>query len=353
MDASDAIRVNSLVLFDFSISVLMTLGVENRDAGIWAESMMDASLRGIDSHGVLVLPIYASILEAGGIKPRASLEILSDEGATLLLDGGDGIGAVIATQAMELAMERAQRFGVAFVGVRNSSHFGTAGYYAMKALDKDMIGMALTNAGPQLSAWGGKSKVVGSNAMGVAVPAGEEFPVIFDIAMGASAAAKIFLAAERGERIPVDWMRDKTGQPTDDPKAFFEGGVLQPFGQHKGYGLGLVVDALTGVLSGGLFSTGVGQFAARPSEPVGVCQSFGALDIKRFIPVSQFKERMDEMIRNVKESEPLEEVGRVYLPGEQGLLTREDRLKNGIPLHNKLIGDLRALAKRLSIESPC
>ena len=189
--------------------------------------------------------------------------------------------------------------------------------------------------------------------MGVAVPAGEEFPIVFDIAIGASAAAKIFLAAERGERIPMDWMRDKAGQPTNDPKAFFDGGVLQPFGKHKGYGLGLVVDALTGVLSGGLFSTQIGQFAAKPSEPVGVSQSFGALDIKRFIPVDQFKERIDEMIRNVKGSEPLEGVDRVYLPGEQGLLTREDRLKNGIPLHAKLISDLRALAKRLTIESPC
>jgi LDH2 family malate/lactate/ureidoglycolate dehydrogenase len=353
MNASDEIRVNSQVLSDFSISVLTTLGVENRDAGIWADSMIDASLRGIDSHGVLVLPIYASILEAGGIKPRASLEILSDDGATLLLDGGDGIGAVIATQAMTLATERAQRFGVGFVGVRNSSHFGTAGFYAMKALVKDMIGMALTNAGPQLSAWGGKSKVIGSNALGAAVPAGEEFPIVFDIAIGASAAAKIFLAAERGERIPIDWMRDKEGRPTDDPKAFFDEGVLQPFGKHKGYGLGLVVDALTGVLSGGLFSTRVGQFAARPSEPVGVCQSFGALDIRRFIPVAQFKERMDEMIRNVKGSEPLEGVDRVYLPGEHGLLTREDRLKNGIPLHAKLISGLRALAKRLTLQSPC
>jgi len=353
MISSGEIRLSSQQLFDFSKSVLTNLRVKNSDADIWAASIIDASLRGIDSHGILVLPIYAAILEAGGINPHASLEVLSDQGATLLLDGGHGIGAVMASRAMELAIERAGQYGVAFVAVSNSSHFGTAGYYGMKALAQDMVGLALTNAGPQLSAWGGRSKVVGSNAMGIAAPSGQEFPIVFDIAIGASAAAKIFLAAERGERIPMDWMIDKAGHPTDDPKAFFDGGVLQPFGKHKGYGLGVIVDVLTGVLSGGLFSTQVGQFAAKPAEPVGVCHSFGALDIKRFIPVDQFKKRLDEMIRNVKGSESLQGVDRVYLPGERGFLTREDRLKNGIPLHAKLAGDLRNLASRLAIESPC
>lgn len=353
MSAAAEIRASSQVLLDFSITALTRLGVETVDAAVWADSIIDASLRGIDSHGILVLPIYAAILEAGGIKPHATVETLSDQGQTVLLDAGDGIGAVVASRAMELALERAGRFGLAFVAVRNSSHFGTAGYYAMKAVAKNMVGMALTNAGPQLSAWGGHSKVIGSNALGIATPGGEEFPLVFDIAMGASSAAKIFLAAQRGERIPTDWMRDKMGEPTDDPRAFFDGGILQPFGKHKGYGLGLIVDVLTGVLSGGLFSTRVGQFAARPQEPVGVCHSFAALEIERFIPIAEFNRRMDEMIRNVKASQPLEGVERIYLPGERGFLEREDRLKNGVPLHSKLVEDLRTLAKRLSIEPPC
>lgn len=352
MSRPNEIIVSEQALLMFCISVLTKLGVSKEHSSIWAEGLIEASLRGVDSHGILVLPIYASILEAGGIRRDAKIEVLAHSGSTVLLDGGGGIGSVIATHAVELAVERAGQTGLGFVAVKNSNHFGTAGHYAMKSLNRNMIGLALTNAAPQISAWGGRSKVIGSNAMAIAVPAGEELPVVLDIAIGASSAAKIFLAAEKGEQIPTDWMIDKDGRPTDNPQVFFDGGVIQPFGKHKGYGLGLIVDVLTGVLSGGLFSTSVERFSANPSEPLGICHSFAALDIKRFIPVNQFKKRMDEMIRNVKRSEPLEGVDRVYLPGERGFLTREDRLKNGIPLHAKLAIDLKRLAARLAVEIP-
>jgi LDH2 family malate/lactate/ureidoglycolate dehydrogenase len=296
--------------------------------------------------------MYAAMLEAGGIKVDAPLEPIRDEGPTLLLDGGEGIGAVIANRAMDLALERAHEFGLSFVSVRNSNHFGMAGFYAAKSLERDMIGAAFTNAGPAIAAWGGKTKVIGSNAMAVALPADQELPIVLDLAIGASAAAKIFVAAEKGERIPTDWMIDRNGQPTDDPRQLFEGGVLLPFGKHKGYGLGLIVDVLTGVISGGLFSTSVKGFGRDMSEPLGVCQSFCALDIARFIAVDQFKRRIDEMISNVKRSERLEGVERVYLPGEKGFLTRQDRKQNGIPLWSKLVEDLKQLSERLSIELP-
>jgi LDH2 family malate/lactate/ureidoglycolate dehydrogenase len=277
---------------------------------------------------------------------------VSDSGALLLLDGGGGIGPVIANRAMELALERARQFGVSFVVVRNSNHFGIGAYYAEKSLAQEMVGAAFTNAGPALAAWGGKSRVIGSNVIAIAVPAGEERPVVFDAAIGAAAGAKIFLAGERGERIPSDWMLDRDGSPTDDPKALLNGGVILPFGKHKGYGLGVLVDVLTGVISGGLFSNYVGQFAQDMSRPLGVCHSFAALDIRRFISIDQFKNRMDEMIRNVKKSEKREGVDRIYLPGERGLLTSEDRRRNGIPLHSKLITDLRRLGQRLSVSVP-
>jgi LDH2 family malate/lactate/ureidoglycolate dehydrogenase len=296
--------------------------------------------------------MYAAMLEAGGIKVDAPLEPIRDEGPTLLLDGGEGIGAVIANRAMDLALERAHEFGLSFVSVRNSNHFGMAGFYAAKSLERDMIGAAFTNAGPAIAAWGGKTKVIGSNAMAVALPADQELPIVLDLAIGASAAAKIFVAAEKGERIPTDWMIDRNGQPTDDPRQLFEGGVLLPFGKHKGYGLGLIVDVLTGVISGGLFSTSVKGFGRDMSERQGVCHSFCALDIARFIAVDQFKRRIDEMISNVKRSERLEGVERVYLPGEKGFLTRQDRKENGIPLWSKLVEDLKQLSERLSIELP-
>lgn len=346
------IRVGEQELREFSIAVFERLGVAADDAVIWANVLLETSLRGVDSHGILVLPMYGEMLRAGGINVEGTLEFIEDRGPTLLLDGNNGIGQVIAKRAMDLALERAQQFGISLVTVRNSNHFGMAGFYAAQSLAKDMIGMALTNAGPALAAWGGKSKAIGSNAMAIAVPAGKELPIIFDSAIGAAAAARIFVAAEKGERIPRGWMIDREGRPTDDPRVLFDGGVLLPFGEHKGYGLGLIVDSLTGVLSGGLFGTGVGGFGRDMSQPLGICHSFGALDISRFIAIDQFKHRMDKMIQEIKRSELRPGFDEIYLPGQKGFLTRMDRLAEGIPLWGKLAKDLVELAKKVDIAPP-
>jgi L-2-hydroxycarboxylate dehydrogenase (NAD+) len=346
------IRIPDVSLRRFCTGVLERLGVSTKDAEVWSGIIVETSLRGVDSHGILVLPLYAQMLEAGGIKVDAQLEVVNDHGPTVLLDGGHGIGAVIADSAMSLALERARQFGISYVAVRNSNHFGAAGFYAAKSLNHDMIGLAFTNAGPAIAAWGGRSKVIGSNAFAVAVPSGEELPIVFDTAIGAAAAAKIFVAAEKGERIPTDWMIDRAGHPTDDPTALFSGGVMLPFGKHKGYGIGVIVDVLTGVLSGGLFSTAVRGFGRDLSEPLGVCHSFCALDIERFMPLDQFKSRIDHMIREIKGSEPLAGVERVYLPGEKGFLTWKERKELGIPLWGKLLDDLRKLSQQLNVEFP-
>ncbi|HEY6331290.1 MAG TPA: Ldh family oxidoreductase [Blastocatellia bacterium] len=336
----------------FCEAVFMTLGVESADAQVWADALMEASLRGIDSHGVLVLPMYAAMIEAGGIVASSRIETIYDGGATVLLDGKGGIGFVISARAMDLALERAASFGISFITVRNSNHFGAAGYYAMKSLPRDMVGIALTNASPALPAWGGKTRVIGSNAMAVAVPSGRKFPIVYDIAIGAAAGAKVFLMGQKGKAIPDDWMIDKEGRPTNDPGALFDGGLILPFGGHKGYGLGIILDVLSGVISGGLFSTQVPGFAQDMAKPLGACHTFMAIDVSRFLPVDEFKSRVDEMVRNIKASSPVEGIERVYLPGERGFLTREDRLKNGIPLHRKLAQDLCTLAARLSIHQP-
>ncbi|HUE81521.1 MAG TPA: Ldh family oxidoreductase [Pyrinomonadaceae bacterium] len=350
--SNSEIRVGEQELREFCIAVFRRLGVTEEDAAVWADVLLETSLRGVDSHGILVLPMYAEMLVAGGINVQGRPEVIDDRGPTLLLDGNCGIGQVIAKRAMDLALERAQQFGLSLVTVRNSNHFGMAGYYAAQGLGHDMIGLALTNAGPALAAWGGKSKVIGSNAMAIAVPAGTEFPIIFDSAIGAAAAARIFVAAEKGDRIPADWMLNREGEPTDDPRMLFEGGVLLPFGEHKGYGLGVIVDSLTGVLSGGLFGAGVGGFGRDMSQPLGICHSFGALDISRFIPVDHFKNRMDEMIREIKRSQLRPGFSQIYVPGERGFLTRQERSAQGIPLWGKLARDLTDLAKRMNIAPP-
>jgi LDH2 family malate/lactate/ureidoglycolate dehydrogenase len=353
MDSSHTIRVDHGELEGFCMAVFERLGVAPNEAAIWADVLVQTSLRGVDSHGILVLPMYAAMIEAGGIKVASQLKIISDAGPTTVLDGGHGIGQVIASQAMDMALDRAQQFGLSLVTVRNSNHFGRAGFYAAKSLSRDMLGMAVTNAGPALAAWGGKTRVIGSNALAIAVPAGKELPIIFDTAAGAAAAAKIFVAAERGERIPADWMLDRDGKPTEDPNALFAGGMLLPFGKHKGYGFGVIMDVLTGVLSGGLFGANVRGFGRDMSEPLDVCQTFCALNIENCLPASDFKARMDEMIAGIKRSEPIEGVDRVYLPGEQGFITAAERKAHGIPIWEKLAQDLRSLAHRLSVALPC
>jgi LDH2 family malate/lactate/ureidoglycolate dehydrogenase len=352
MPDSDGVLVESEALRAFTLAVFAKLGVTPEHASVWADALIETSLRGIDSHGILVLPIYASMIEAGGVRLDSRTETVADTGATVLLDGGFGIGFVVAETAMNLALDRAGQFGLSFVSVRNSNHFGTAAYYVMKSLPKDMIGFALTNASPALPAWGGKTRVIGSNAMGVAIPAGEELPIVFDAAIGEAAGAKIFLKAQKGEPIPSDWILDKQGNPTEDPKALMDGGMILPFGKHKGYGIGMILDVLTGVISGGLFSTFISDFGRNLSEPLGVCHSFAALDIRRFIPVPEFKSRIDQMIRNIKRSETREGVDQVYLPGERAFLTYRQRQQTGIPVHSRLIADLRALAQKLSLEPP-
>ena len=352
MDSSHTIRIHHDEVKSFCMAVFERLGVRPQDAAIWADVLVQTSLRGVDSHGVLVLPMYAAMIEAGGIKVSSQIEIMNDSGPTVVLDGRHGIGQVIAKQAMEMALDRAQQFGLSLITVRNSNHFGRAGFYAAKSLSRDMLGMAVTNAGPALAAWGGKTKVIGSNALAIAVPAGKELPIVFDTAAGAAAAAKIFVAAERGERIPADWMLDRDGNPTEDPNALFTGGVLLPFGKHKGYGFGVMMDVLTGVLSGGLFGTHVRGFGRDMSEPLGVCQTFCALKIENFLPAIEFKGRRDEMIAEIKRSEPIKGVDRVYLPGEQGFITAAEREAHGIPIWEKLARELRSLAQRLSLASP-
>jgi LDH2 family malate/lactate/ureidoglycolate dehydrogenase len=352
MDSSNAIRVSHDTLNSFCTAVFERVGVATEDAALWADVLVQTSLRGVDSHGLLVLPMYAAMVEAGGIDVNATLNIVSDSGPTMVLDGSNGIGQVIADRAMDLALARAQKFGLSFLTVRNCNHFGMAGFYAAKSLSHNMIGMAVTNSGPAVAAWGGKTKVIGSNAMAIATPTGQEWPIIFDTASGAAAAAKVFVAAERGEQIPGDWVIDKNGRPTEDPHALFAGGALLPFGKHKGYGLGVMMDVLTGVLAGGLFATQVRGFGRDMSKSHGVCQSFCALKIENYIPIDEFKARMDEMIAGIKKSELMEGVDRVYLPGEKGFVTAAERRVSGIPLWEKLVRDLRALAARLSIDSP-
>ena len=245
------LKVPADKLLKFCSACFGKLGLPSQNARLTAENLIFANLRGVDSHGVIRLKIYADRLRAGGFKVDRKPQVVCEQAASAVMDAQHGVGQIAAMAAMKLAIAKAQQAAVAVVGVRNSNHFGAAAFYAMQAVGHCMIGMAATNAGPTMAPSGGREARLGNNAFAVAVPAGKYPPLVLDMATGAVAWGKIFVAQQEKRKIPTTWALDKHGVPTDDPNAAAHQGLIQPFGGYKGYGLSLLLDILTGVLSGG------------------------------------------------------------------------------------------------------
>src|SRR5215471_12442275 len=309
------ILVSHRKLFAFCRCSFERLGLSAADARIVAENLLFANLRGVDSHGVIRMKIYADRLRAGGFKAKARPKVISDEPSAALLDARHGVGQVAAMAAMKLAISKAKRTGAAVVSVRNSSHFGASAFYAMRALESGMIGVAATNAGPTMAPTGGREGRLGNNAVAIAVPAEEFPPIVLDMATGAVAWGKIFVAQQEKRKIPLTWALDKEGNPTDDPNAAAHQGLIQPFGGYKGYGLSLLIDILTGVLSGGGFSTRVKTLYQQIESASQVAHTCAAVRINAFLPLNEFRRRMDEIIRLMHSCPTAPGVKRVFVPG--------------------------------------
>src|SRR5262249_9193059 len=260
-------------------------GLAVDDARLVAESLLFANLRGVDSHGVIRMKIYADRLRAGGFKANLRPRVVSEETSSAVVDAQHGVGLIAGRVAMNLAIGKAARSGAAVVSVRNSNHFGACAFYALQAVARGMIGFAATNAGPTMAPTGGREGRLGNNAMALAVPAGAGPPLVLDMATGAVAWGKLFVAQQEKRRIPTPGARDKDGGPTHDPNAAAHQGLIQPFGGYKGYGLSLVLDILTGVLSGGGFSTHVRSLYKEVAEPSHVAHVCAALRIESFVPL--------------------------------------------------------------------
>ena len=333
----------------FCYQVARKLEVPEDDADILAGTLVDADLRGVHTHGSSLLPGYARRLQAGGTKRDAPLTVIQDGPAVAAADGNAGIGQVIATRAMRLAIDKARHAGIGAVSVRNSNHFGAAATYSMLALPNDMIGFATTNAGTRVPPFGGASAVIGNNPLSYAIPAGTERPIVLDMAQSVVAAGKLAMAQRKGEKIPVGWALDVDGNPTDDPKAGLAG-LLLPLAGPKGFGMAVVMDVLSGALSGG--AVGMDLSGPRPAErPFRVCHFFMAIDIGRFVEVSEFKSRVDQVIRDTKAARKAPGVSEIYLPGEIEFELRERREREGIPLLASLVDDLEALGADFGLDT--
>jgi len=338
-------------LHAFCVGCFRQLGLDQADAQIISDNLIFANLRGVDSHGVLRLKIYADRLRANGIDGRARPRVVSQEASSALIDAGNGMGQVASQQAMQMAIAKAGEAGVAVVVVKNSNHFGAAAFYALQALEHGMIGFTATNASPTMAPSGGREARLGNNPLAVAVPAGRQRPFVLDMASGAVARGKIMVARQEGKKIPTTWALDRNGVPTDDPEEAFHG-LIQPLGGYKGYGLGLMLDLLTGVLSGAGFSNGVGMMYQDLDRPTNSAHTFAALRIDRFIALAEFRDRVDDIIERMRSCPRAAGVERIYVPGEIEDEVEQRRRAEGIPLGAALEQELKELAGELSMAVP-
>lgn len=347
MDTDYFVTVDSERLEEFLAQAFESVGVPSDDARLLSETLVVASLRGIDSHGVLLAYMYFKRLQNGAWVATTETDVLSDAGCTAVISGGNGIGQVVSQRAMQMAIEKAKVHGIGVVGARNSNHYGAAGYWAMMALDHGMIGLSMTNTSPLMAPWGGTTAVLGSSPLAVAIPAGKEYPVVVDFATTAVAGGKLRVAAMRGKKIPLGWAVGPDNQVTDDPNEALKGRIL-PMGGivgYKGFGLALVVDTLSAVLMGSAFGTA----PALDAQVRDLGHYFQAINISNFMPLDEFTSRMDALLRQLGESELEPGVESIHYPGQKAYRTEQERRKNGLPLDGPVYNDMEKLSEELGI----
>jgi LDH2 family malate/lactate/ureidoglycolate dehydrogenase len=348
--SEDTIVVPVKDLVQSCIELLQKAGVPPHQAGTIAEIVVQADLRGVESHGLLRLPAYIHRVQAGLMSAVTEVKTVRERGATMLLDAQSGFGQVAGVVAMSQAIERARQYGVGVAAVRNANHFGIAAHYAMMALPHRMIGIVTANAAPSMAAWGGAAPVLGTNPICVAIPTGGNVDIILDMASSMVARGKIRLAASKGQRIPLGWALDAAGGPTEDPKAALKGTVL-PIGGPKGYGLALIVDVLSGVMTGADFGTRLTSVhELKQHSSVGFVTQ--ALDIAAFADWDEFHNSITVLVSEILNSPRAPGVSRIYLPGEIEWLKQQERLKSGVPVPQEVLEELRHLAAELGVELP-
>lgn len=348
-DASQEKLYPAETLRAFASRCLQAVGVPATDADVVADNLTDAHLRGVDSHGVTrLIKIYVERLEAGGINREPRMRVVEDGPALALVDADNGLGAVAGTFAMRLAIEKARAAGAAWVGVRNSSHFGACAYYTNRIAAEGMVGIAMTNAPATMAPWGGIEPYFGTNPISFSVPTGSGMPISVDMATSVAARGYILLAAAKGEPIPPGWAQDKRGRPTTDAQEALEGTVL-PMAGHKGYALALMIDVLSGVLTGAGFGRLIGQLYGDPSQPQNVGHLIGAIDIARFMPLEQFYARLSQMMDEVHAVPLAEGASRIFVPGEIEAAKMEQREREGIPVAEPIRQQFIALGQRLGV----
>ncbi len=356
--AEEWVRVKIDDLFDVVTNVFKKLGVPGEDAEIIADVLIAADRRGISSHGVARLRRYVNGIKQGVMKARTEITYVKETPVSLVVDGGGGMGQVVAYRTMKKCIQKARENFICLATIRNSNHYGIAGYYSMMALKEGLIGLSMTNAAPLVIPTFGKDAVLGTNPISVAVPSREERPYVLDMATSTVPRGKLEVYNRMGKKIPLMWATDENGIPTDDPARVLKnllerrGGGLLPLGGadeltggHKGYGLALLVDIFSGVFSSGAWGTRV---YGRKGEPAGVSHFLGAISPEAFVGLEEISSNMDDLIRMVKGAPKAPGKDRIYIHGEKEF-EKEEENREEVPLYHKVYEDIREISSDLGV----
>ena len=346
-------------LLAFTENIFKKIGCSDKDAAVAARALVAADLRGIDSHGVARLSGYVRLWEAKRVNASPSIKIIHETPSTAVVDGDSGLGLVVAPYAMQVAIDKAKQVGTGWVSVSNSNHFGIAGHHAMMALENDMIGIAMTNASALVAPTFSIERMLGTNPICVAIPAGNEPAFVADLATTTAANGKLEILQRKSLQAPTGWIQDKDGNASTNPHELKGGGALLPLGgdrdhgSHKGYALGAVVDIFSAVLSGANYGPWVPPFPAYVPMPdnqpgKGIGHFFGAMRIDAFRPAADFKKHMDQWIQRFRSATPTPDQPKVLIPGDPERESEAERMQNGIPLVNAVFENLKELGDKFN-----
>lgn len=348
-------------LHDFTFKILIAIGCPDQEARTAADVLLSADIRGVDSHGVARLAGYIRLYEKGRINPKPNIKIDHETPSTAVLNADGALGLVAGPTAMKIAIEKAKNVGTGWVAVKNSNHFGIAGYHTMLALEHDCIGIAMTNASPLVAPTFSKERLLGTNPISVAIPTLTQPPFVADMATTTAANGKMEILQRKKLPAPLGWIQDKEGKPSTNAFGVNEGGALLPLGgdkdhgSHKGYILGSIVDIFSAVLSGANYGPWVPPFVAflEPDpNPVGlgIGHFFGAMRVDAFRPADEFKSHMDNWIKRFRMATPIHDDQTVVIPGDPERELEAIRRVDGIPLLDPVIKDLTILGEKYGIE---
>jgi LDH2 family malate/lactate/ureidoglycolate dehydrogenase len=349
--AGSALRVPFDRLHRFTLGAFRAAGLDETDARTGADVLVTTDAWGVFTHGTKALNGYLKRLQAGGLNPRGRPRVVAEGTAWATIDGDSSLGMVTSVFAMRDAIDRARKHGIAYVGVRNSCHFGAAGYYSSLAADAGMLGLSMANDLPSVAAPGSRGAVTGSNPLSYAIPAGRHRSIMLDMSTATVAGGKVYAAKQRGEPIPVGWLVGPDGLPTTDPGLYPHAASLTPAAGHKGYGLALLIESLSGLLTGAAVTRGVGSWmASDPSQPTHHGAAFLAIDVDAMVPAQGLGRRVELLVDEIHDAPRADGVERIYVPGEIEWERFERAMKEGIELPKDVVDSLRMASELLGLD---